>query len=123
MRDFFVIMKSAESYSRFEIVTDRYFWERPKEGVADNRGSGELIFPFKDSTVFPANFETDFLTKVTNKTNLNEYLVQKLIKLHDNNKKTICITHNNTVISNDNNVLHENLITVCTSGEADSRII
>ena len=73
--------------------------------------------------MFPANFETDFLTKVTNITNLNEYLVQKLIKLHDNNKKTICITHNNTVISNDNNVLHENLITVCTSGEADSRII
>ena len=35
----------------------------------------------------------------------------------------ICITYNDTVISNDNNVLTENLITVCTSEEADSRII
>ena len=32
-------------------------------------------------------------------------------------------SHIMTVISNDNNVLTENLITVCTSEEADSRII
>ena len=31
--------------------------------------------------------------------------------------------YNDTVISSDNNVLNENLITVCTSEEADSRII
>ena len=38
-------------------------------------------------------------------------------------KQTICITYNGTVISNDNNVLNENRITICTSEEADSRII
>ena len=31
--------------------------------------------------------------------------------------------YNDTVISSDNNVLNENIITVCTSEEADSRII
>ena len=79
-----VILKSAQPYSRFDIVTDRYFSVSPKEGVRDNRGSDGLIFSFNDSTAFPANFETDFLTNVTNKTNLNEYLAQTLIKLHDN---------------------------------------
>ena len=118
-----VILKSAEPYSRFDIVTDRYFSESLKEGIRDNRGSDGLIFSFNDSTVFPANFETDFLTNITNKTNLNGYLAQKFIKLHDNDKQTICITYNDLVISNDNNVLNENLITVSTSEEADSRII
>ena len=113
-------MKSAEPYSRFDFVTDRYFSESLKQGVRNNRGSDGLIFPFNDSTAFPENFETDFLTNVTNKTNLNEYLAQKFIKLHYNDKHTICITYNDIFISNDNNVLNENLITVCTSEEADS---
>ena len=55
------ILKSAEPYSRFDIITDTYFSESLKEGVQDNRASDGLIFPFNDSTAFPANFETDFL--------------------------------------------------------------
>ena len=47
--------------SRFDIVTDRYFPESLKEVVQDNRGSDGLVFPFNNSTLFPANFETDFL--------------------------------------------------------------
>ena len=78
------------------------------------------MFPFNDSTAFPANFERDFSTNVTNKTDLNEYLAQKFIKLHGIDKQTICITYNDGVISNDNNVLSESLATVCTSKEADS---
>ena len=81
------------------------------------------MFLFNYSTAFPANFETYFLTNVTNKTNLNEYLAQKFIKLHVIDKQTICITYNDGVISNDNNVLNESLPTVCTSEEADSRMI
>ena len=80
-------------------------------------GSDGLVFPFNGSILFPANFETD------NVINLNEYLDKKFLKLHDNDSQTICITYNDTVISNDDNVLTENLITVCTSEEADSRII
>ena len=67
-----VILKSAEPYNRFDIVTDRYFSETLKEGVRDNKVSNGLIFTFSDSTAFPTNIETDFLTNVTNKTNLNE---------------------------------------------------
>ena len=113
------ILKSAEPYRIFDIVTDRYFSESLKQGFRHNRGSDGLIFPFNYSTPFPANFETDFLTNITNEINLNEYLTQKFIKLHDNDKQTICITYNDTVISNDDNVLNEN----GTSEEADSRII
>ena len=50
-------------------------------------------------------------------------MAQKFIKLHDNDKQAISVTYNDTVISNNNNVLIENLITVCTSEEADSSII
>ena len=79
-------MKSAEPYSRFDILTDRYFSESLKEEVRDNRYSNGLIFTLNDSTAFPTNIETDFLTNVTNKTNLNKYLAKKFIKLHDNEK-------------------------------------
>ena len=92
------ILKSAEPYRIFDIVTDRYFSESLKQGFRHNRGSDGLIFPFNYSTPFPANFETDFLTNITNEINLNEYLTQKFIKLHDNDKQTICITYNDTVI-------------------------
>ena len=81
-----VVMKSAEPYSRFDILTDRHFSESLKEEVRDNRYSNGLIFTFNDSTAFPTNIETDFLTNVTNKTNLNKYLAKKFIKLHDNEK-------------------------------------
>ena len=69
-------MKLAEPYVRFDVVTHRYFSENLKEGVRDNRGSDRLNFPFNDSTPFPANFETDFLNIVTNKTNLNKSLLK-----------------------------------------------
>ena len=75
--------------------------------------------PLSDSTRFQANFETDFLTNVTNKTNLNGYLAREFLKLHGYDNQ-----HNNdTVISKYNNAPTENLITVCTSEEADSRFI
>ena len=45
-------------------------------------------------------------------------LSSKLLMFHDNDNQTICITYNDTVISNDNKVLTENLIPVCTSEEA-----
>ena len=75
--------------------------------------------PLSDSAWFQANFETDFLTNVTNKTNLNGYLAREFLKLHGYDNQ-----HNNDiVISKYNNAPTENLITVCTSEEADSRII
>ena len=81
-------VKSFEDYARFlyhvimksaEIIKDRYFPESLKKGFRNNRVSDGLVFPFNDSTPFPANFETyflNFLTNVTNKTNLNECLAQ-----------------------------------------------
>ena len=74
------------------------------------------MFPPNNSTPFPTNF----LTKATNKTDLNGHLIQKFLKLHDNDNRAIFITCNDIVISNDNNILTENLIAVCTSEEADS---
>ena len=101
------------------------YWspERPGyviEGVQGNKGSEGLIFPFNDSALFPANFETVILTNITNKTNLNDYVAQKFLKCHDNDDQSTYITHHDTVISNDNNVLTENTITISTSEEADS---
>ena len=39
-----VILKSAEPYSRFDILTDRYFLESLRKGLQDNRSSDGLIF-------------------------------------------------------------------------------
>ena len=119
-----VIMKSAELYSICDSdITDRYFSESLKEEVEDKRSFDGFVFPFNDFTLFPANFEIDFLTNVTSKINLNEYSGQKFLKFHDHDNQMIYITYNYTVISNDNNVQTENLITIFTSEEADSRII
>ena len=115
-----VILKSAGPTADLILW---YFSESLKEGVQDSRGSDGLIFPLNDSTAFPANFKADFLTNVINKTNLSKYLTQKFIKLHDNDKKMICITYNDAFISNNNNVLNENLITISTSEETDSWMI
>ena len=84
-------MKSVEHYNRCDTVTGRYFSENLKEGVRENRGSDWLFSSFNDSAPFPANFEIDFLTNVTNKINLNEFLAQKFLKLHNNDNQTIGI--------------------------------
>lgn len=73
-----------------------------------------LIFSHNKSRAFSANFETDFINSVTNKTNLNKYLAQKFLKLDDNNNQIRCVTYNDTVISSDNNALTEILITIFT---------
>ena len=114
---YYVILKTAEPYSIFYTVINRNFLESLKEGLQDRRCSDGLIFPFNNPAKPP------FLTNVTNKTNLHEKLTQQFFKLHDNDKQTICITCNNTVISNDNNVLNKNLVTVCTSEEVNFQII
>ena len=75
-RLYHVIMKSAEHYSRCDIVTDRSLSDSLKERVQENRSSDGLAFLLNDSTLFPANFETDFLTNVTEKNNLVEYLLK-----------------------------------------------
>ena len=60
-------MKSVEPYSRFDAAADKYFSESVKEGVQDNGVSDRLAFLLNDSTPFPWNFKTDFLTNLTNK--------------------------------------------------------
>ena len=85
------IMKVVKPYSRCDIVTERYFLESVKESVQDIRSSDVLVFPFNGSTRVPENFETCFLTHVTNKTNLNEYLAQKFLKHHDNDNHMIYV--------------------------------
>ena len=60
MPDFFIMsIKSAEPYSKCDIVTDIYFLESLKEAIRDNRGSDGLVFPLNDSTPFPVSFETN----------------------------------------------------------------
>ena len=62
-------MKSAEPYSRYDILSGSL-----KEGVRDNEFLMELFFSFSGSAPFIANFETDSLTNLNEyKTNLNEY--------------------------------------------------
>ena len=54
--------------------------------------------------------------------NLNKYLAEKFLKLHGNAVQILCITFNDTVISNYENVLTENLINICKVEEASSHL-
>ena len=120
---YLAITRDAESFKRCDIITDRYFTESLKEGVQENRGSNGLVYPFDDSTPIPTKFESDFLSKSVNKTNLNKYLAGKFLKLHGNAYQILCITYDDTVIFNYENILTENLINICKVEEADPRII
>ena len=82
-----------------------------------------LLVLFTDNSKFPSNFEKDFLGNTANKVHLNEYLAKKFIALHGENEQILCVTFQNTVLSNQVCVMSENDIAKCTSEEADARMV
>ena len=66
------------------MVCDRYFEGNLKEGVRHDRGSGTKI-NFDENSKSPASFSQDFLRNSENKEQLNMFLAQKFITLHEEN--------------------------------------
>ena len=118
------IMKLAAPFSRCDVIADRYFKGSLKDGVkaGHNKETG-IVIPYNDETPIPSNFQMKFLSNKVNKRNLNEYLAKLFINCHQANEQILYITYRDIVLSNKQNVLLEQDISVCSSKEADQRII
>ena len=104
---------------RIDIVADRYLENSLKGGTRKDQGTGSR-FIFNDETKFPIDFIGNFSKNSKNKDDLNRYLAQKFLILHESDISLV-VTFNDSILSNV--VLHEALISPCTSEEADQRII
>ena len=99
------IIVFAEEFQRCDAVADQYFKTSLKEKIRNVGGTG-IIKLFNENTDIPAHFIEGFLMNNHNKRNLNLFLAEKMLLLHGCNTN-ICVTYNDTIISNDENVLSE----------------
>ena len=117
-------MDISSLFNRCDVITDRYFEGSLKERTREDRGSGTgQIITFDDCSEIPPNFISKFLSNVTNKTNLNKYLVNKFLTNHEGKQPILCVTFSDSIISNSEALLSETNINQCSNKEADPRII
>ena len=115
------VMELAKSYDRVDVVFDRYFTDSLKEQTRDSRGVGTRVL-FDDDSEFPRDFRKEFLHNSLNKNDLNEYLAQKFVTLH-NTYQILIVSYQQTVLccntepDSSRNIFH------CTSEEADQRAV
>ena len=112
-------LATESKVERIDIVADRYFEDSLKGATRRERGSG-CRFMFDDDTKFPDDFYSNFSKNSKNKDDFNKYLAQKFLIFHES-QIILVITFNDSILSNV--VLHEPLISSCTSEEADQRTI
>ena len=110
------IMDISSLSNRCDVITYRYFEE--------SRGSGTwLTVTFDDCSEIPPKFISKFLSNITNKTNLNKYLANKLLTYHEGKQSILCVTFGDSIISNSKAGLPETDINQCSSEEVDPRIV
>ena len=107
-----------------DLVFDRYFQSSLKEETRKNRGSGSR-FLFRGETTLPKFMGDNFLKNSENKNDLNEFLAQRFIELHQGNKILI-VSFKDTVLYKPSTHainLPDTSISECQSEEADQRLI
>ena len=83
-------MEISSSFKRCDVIADRYFEGSLKERTREDRGSAKgLVITFDDSTNIPSNFVSKFLSNITNKINLNNYLEKKFLDYHDGKQSVL----------------------------------
>ena len=102
---------------RIDIVADQFFESSLKSCTRKDRRTGSR-FVFSDETKFPNNIIDNVSKYNKSKDNLNKYLPQKFLILHESDI-ILVVTFNYSILSNA--VLHKPLIYSCTSEEADQR--
>ena len=88
---------------RIGIVAERYFQNSFKGGTRKDRLK-KSRFDFNDETKFPNDFIDNFSKNSENKDDLNKYLAQKFLILHESDI-VLVVTFNDSILSNA--VLHE----------------
>ena len=118
------ILDISSLFNRCDVITDRYFEGSLKERTREDRGSGTgLIVTFDNCSEIPPNFISKFLSNVTNKTNLNKYLANKFFAYQEGKQSILCVTFDNSIISNSEAVLSKTDINQCSSKEVNPRIV
>ena len=116
-----VVLRLAFGYDRIDIICDRYFEDSLKNQTRDGRGSGEMI-EFDRNTKFPSDFKENFLKNSKNKDRLNVFLAEEFIQ-HYSGDKTLVITKNDSVLSNDETLCINMMLTPNTAEEADQKLV
>ena len=117
------IMYCSSGYSRCDIVADRYFSASLKEGTRTQRGTMGSKLLFTADTRFPTNFANNFLKNSQNKEQLNLFLAKEFIRLHESNPQELVVTFHDTVLSNRDCNLDNNIINKCKAEEADTKLV
>ena len=116
----------GSTFARVDLIFDLYFEDSLKEATRDKRGQGSRFF-FDGDTPLRKTLGNDFLLNSQNKNNLNEFLAQKFIRLH-NTPNILIVTYRDTVFLSSNS----ELLSLDTQGitindrqseEADQRIV
>ena len=116
------ILSRGKYFRRCDVACDRYFEGSLKEGVRHDRGSGTKIY-FDENSKFPASFSQDFLRYSENKKQLNMFLAQKFIKLHEHKLQIFVVTFKETILANRLDYMNDTSINYCTAEEADPRLL
>ena len=77
---------------------------------------------FDDFSEICPNFSSKFLSSIPNKTDLNKYLASKLFAYHEGKQLILCVTFDDSIISNSEAVLPETGMNQCSSEELNPRI-
>ena len=104
---------------RIDIVADQFFESSLKSCTRKDRRTGSR-FVLNDETKFPNNIIDNFSKYSKNNDDLNKYLPQKFLILHEADI-ILVVTFNYSILSHA--VLREPLIYSCTSEESDQCII
>ena len=73
---------------------------------------------FEGNTKFPKDFINDFMKNSQNKENLNCFLAEKLLEVHDQDK-IIVITKGDGILTNKSILKSDPMISCCSAEEAD----
>ena len=93
----------GSTFARVDLIFDLYFEDSLKEATRDKRGQG-LRFFFDGDTPLPKTLGNDFLLNSQDKNNLNEFLSQKFIQLH-NTPNILIVTYRDTLLISSNSEL------------------
>lgn len=115
------ILRLATEYKRIDIVFDRYFKDSMKNQTREDRGSGDTI-SFDRDTKFPSDFKTNFLKNSDNKNRLNVFLASEFFSQYSGDK-IIVITKDETVLSNDQDLVVDTALSPNSAEEADQKLV
>ena len=115
------ILNESSSCLRCDVIVDRYFKNSLKQNIQSSRGLGSRKHS-NDETKIPGDFRSNFLKNSDNKNDLHVYLAEQFLGTPIFQKHLV-VTCNDSILTNNENIIAEDKISNCDIEEADQRII